>query len=67
MIRNLFVTTQECNVWITLEDMMVEPDAGWRWLAKPLRPQDRDAFMQPYRVHTMPAVLLIPLLIRSGN
>jgi hypothetical protein len=34
---------------MTLEDMILDPDAGWRWLVKSLRVLDREAVTQPFR------------------
>jgi hypothetical protein len=45
MTQNVVVTAYECNVWMTLEDMMMESDAGWRWLVRPLRLLDREHFI----------------------
>jgi hypothetical protein len=45
MIQNVVVTAYECNVWMTLEDMMIESDADWRWLVRPLRLLDCERFI----------------------
>jgi hypothetical protein len=37
LVRHLLISGN-CDAGTTLEDLALAPDAGWRWLLKPLRP-----------------------------
>jgi hypothetical protein len=42
-IKHLKIGAFECRIENTLEDMLLNPEAGWRWILKPTRPLSNQA------------------------